>query len=113
MVSLRERDVVVRGLLEDPTVAASTLSNRLSSAQAASTEMRQLLTLSVPSAALGKDNATDTFTVRTVRTVPYTPSSSANSQHLSRVSSSLSNLASSPYYLLSLQSATVAFLHIN
>ena len=87
MVSLRERDVVVHGLLEDPTVAASTLSNRVSSAQAASAEMKQLLTLSVPSATLGKNNATDTFTVRTVQ---YAPSFNVHLQHLSRFSSSFS-----------------------
>ena len=94
MVSLRERDVVVRGLLEDPTVAASTLSNRLSSARTASTEMRQLLTLSVPSAALGKDNSTDTFTVRTVW---YTHSCHVNLQQLS---SFLSSLSISCFFLL-------------
>jgi hypothetical protein len=48
-VSLRERDVVVAGLLEDPTVAASLLSNCLSTAQAGSAEMKQLFSLSVPS----------------------------------------------------------------
>ena len=63
IVSLRERDVVVRGLIEDPTVAASMLSNGVSRSYAASAEMRQLLTLSVPSAALGKDNATDSYAV--------------------------------------------------
>lgn len=69
-MSLSERDVVVRGILEDPTVAASTLSNRVSSAQAGSAEMRQLLTLSVPSAALPlKDSASDSYTVCTVYTV--------------------------------------------
>ena len=71
-MSLRERDVVVRGILEDPTVAASTLSNRVSSAQAGSVEMRQLLTLSVPSAALPlKGSASDSYTVCTVFTVYY------------------------------------------
>jgi hypothetical protein len=49
LVSLRERDVVVAGLLEDPTVAASLLSNCLSTAQAGSAEMKQLFALSVPS----------------------------------------------------------------
>jgi hypothetical protein len=49
LVSLRERDVVVAGLIEDPTVAASLLSNCLSTAQAGSAEMKQLFALSVPS----------------------------------------------------------------
>lgn len=48
-MSLRERDVVIAGLLEDPTVAASLLSNCLSTAQAGSAEMKQLFSLSVPS----------------------------------------------------------------
>jgi hypothetical protein len=47
-VSLRERDVIIAGLLEDPTVAASLLSNCLSTAQAGSAEMKQLFALSVP-----------------------------------------------------------------
>ena len=40
LVSVRERDVGVGGLLEDPTVAASLLSNCLSTAQAGSAEVK-------------------------------------------------------------------------
>ena len=47
-MALRERDVIVAGLLEDPTVAASLLSNCLTAAEASSKEMTHLFSLNVP-----------------------------------------------------------------
>ena len=48
--------MVVAGLLEDPTVAASLLSNCLTTAEASSKEMTHLFSLSVPNTACSSNN---------------------------------------------------------
>lgn len=48
LVSLSERDIVVRGALEDPTVAACLLSNCLTTVQAEAGEMKRNFILSLP-----------------------------------------------------------------
>ena len=48
LVSLSERDIIVRGALEDPTVAACLLSNCLTTEIAEDTDMKKNLILSVP-----------------------------------------------------------------
>ena len=48
LVSLSERDIIVRGALEDPTVAACLLSNCLTTETAEDTDMTKNFILSVP-----------------------------------------------------------------
>ena len=48
LVSLSERDIIVRGALEDPTVAACLLSNCLTTSIAENTGMKKNFILSVP-----------------------------------------------------------------